>query len=110
MQIEEACRDIKNQRTGFSLTQTRSPSPERLANLLLVGMLATLVVCLMGPLAEEKQWHYQYQANTVRNQRVLSLFYLGCLLVRQAQFNFTQQQLRQAIKLVRPDMVEQWKA
>jgi Transposase DDE domain len=110
MQIEESFRDIKNQRTGFSLSETRTRSPERLANLLLVGMLATLVVWLMGRLAEEKQWHYQYQANTVKNQRVLSLFYLGCLLVVQGQFNFTQHELQLAIKLVQQDMLKQWES
>ena len=110
MQIEESFRDIKNQRTGFSLSETRTHSPRRLANLLLVGMLATLVVWLMERLAEEKQWHYQYQANTVKNQRVLSLFYLGCLLVVQGQFNFTQHELQHAIKLVQQDMLNQWES
>ena len=110
MQVEEAFRDIKNQRTGFSLTETRSRSIERLTNLLLVGMLATLVVWLMGRMAEEKQLHYQYQANTVRDQRVLSLFYLGCLLVIQGQCIFTQHEYLQAIKLVQQDMLRQWES
>jgi DDE family transposase len=108
MQIEEGFRDIKNQRTGFSLSETRTRSPERLANLLLVGMLATLVVWLMGRLAEEQQLHYHYQANTVKKHRVLSLFYLGCLLVVQGQFNFTKHELKRAIKLVQQDMLNQW--
>ena len=108
MQIEEAFRDIKNHRTGFCLSDTRTRSAERLANLLLVGMLATLVVWLMGRLAEEKKWHYQYQANTVKTHRVLSLFYLGCLLIVQGQFNFTQREFQQAIKLVQQDMLRQW--
>ena len=110
MQIEEGFRDMKNHRSGFALSDTRTRSPERLANLLLVGMLATLVVWLMGRLAEEKQWHYQYQANTVKKHRVLSLFYLGCLLIVQGQFNFTQLELQNAIKLVQQDMLNQWKS
>jgi len=108
MQIEESFRDIKNQRTGFSLSETRSHSAERLANLLLIGMLATFVVWLIGRLAEEKKLQYQYQANTVKNQRVLSLFYLGCLLIRQGQLQFTQRECHQAIKLIRHDMLMQW--
>jgi len=108
MQIEEGFRDIKNQRTGFALSDTRTRSPERLANLLLVGMLATLVVWFMGRLAEEQQLHYHYQANTVKQYRVLSLFYLGCLLVVQGQFDFTKHELQHAIKLVQQDMLNQW--
>jgi len=108
MQIEEAFRDIKNHRTGFALSDTRTRSPQRLANLLLVGMLATLIIWLMGRLAEEKQWHYRFQANTVKTQRVLSLFYLGCLLLVQGQYNFTQHELLHAITLVQNDMLRQW--
>jgi len=108
MQIEEGFRDIKNQRTGFALSDTRTRSPERLANLLLVGMLATLVVWLMGRLAEAQQLHYHYQANTVKKHRVLSLFYLGCLLIVQGKFNFTKYELQHAIKLVQQDMLNQW--
>ena len=108
MQIEEAFRDIKNQRTGFSLTDTRTRAPQRLANLLLIGMLATLVVWMMGRLAEENQLHFQYQANTVKKHRVLSLFYLGCLLILQGQSQFTQRECQHAIKLIQSDMLKQW--
>ena len=110
MQIEEGFRDLKNHRTGFALSSTRSRSPERLANLLLVGMLATLMLWLMGRMAEAKQRHYQYQANTVRTQRVLSLFYLGCLLVAQGEFHLTQREVKQAMVLVQQDMLRQWES
>jgi hypothetical protein len=77
MQIEEGFRDIKYHRTGFSLSETRTRSPERLANYLLVGMLVTLVVWLIGRLAEEQKLHYQYKINRVNTCRVLSLFLSG---------------------------------
>lgn len=108
MQIEEGFRDIKNHRYGFALTDTRSHSGERLANLLLVGMLATWVIWIMGRYAEEKQWHYQYQANTQRDKRVLSLFYLGCLRFLQGQFIMTKSQYMHTIKLIQQDMTNQW--
>lgn len=110
MQIEEGFRDIKNQRTDFALFDTRTRSPKRLANLLLVGMLTMLVVWLMGRLAEEQQLHYHYQANTIKKYRVLSLFYLACLLVVQRQFNFTKHELQHAINLVQQDMLKQWES
>jgi hypothetical protein len=62
----------------------------------------------MGRLAEEKQWHYHYQANTVKTYRVLSLFYLGCLVTVQNQLTFTQRELQHAIQLVQQDMLKQW--
>jgi hypothetical protein len=107
MQIEEGFRDIKNHRYGFALTDTRSYSDERLANLLLVGMLATWVLWMLGKQAEHMQWHYQYQANTQKHQRVLSLFYLGCLRFLQGQFRMTQSEYTLTIKLIRQDMINQ---
>lgn len=108
MQIEEGFRDIKNHRNGFSLSDTRSRSTERLANLLLIGMLATLLVWVIGRLAEEKRWHYHYQANTVKHRRVLSLFYLGCLLMTRGHVNITQREWKQATRLIQQDMIKQW--
>lgn len=108
MQIEEGFRDIKNHRYGFALTDTRSHSPERLANLLLVGMLATWVCWMIGKYTEHQQWHYQYQANTQRHQRVLSLFYLGCLRFLQGQYRMTKSQYIHTIKLIQQDMINQW--
>jgi len=108
MQIEEGFRDIKNQRTGFSLSNTRTRSPERLANLLLIGMLATLVVWLIGRMTEQKGEHYYYQANTMTKQRVLSLFYLGCLRLRQGHQHISLREWQQAIQLVQYDMIKQW--
>lgn len=108
MQIEEGFRDIKNQRTGFSLSNTRTRSPERLSNLLLIGMLATLVVWLIGRLTEQNGGHYHYQANTVKKQRVLSLFYLGCLRLRQGHQQLSLREWQQAIALVQYDMIKQW--
>ncbi len=108
MQIEEGFRDIKNQRTGFSLSNTRTRSPERLANLLLIGMLATLVIWMIGRLTEQNGGHYHYQANTVKKQRVLSLFYLGCLRLRQGHHQLSLREWQQAIALVQYDMLKQW--
>jgi len=71
MQIEQAFRDIKNMRTGLCLRQSRSRSLNRLANLLLVGMLASFCIWLVGRLAEHQKQHYQFQANTLKDKRVL---------------------------------------
>jgi hypothetical protein len=107
MQIEEGFRDIKNHRYGSALTDTRSQSVGRLANLLLVGRLATWILWMMGKYAEHRQCQYHYQANTPRNQRVLSLFYLGCLRFLQGEFRMTQTQYTITIKLIRQDMINQ---
>lgn len=82
MQIEQNFRDAKNHRWGWSLDQTRTRQQSRLEVLLLVATLATVIQTSVGRAAEMKKLHYDFQANTVRNRRVLSLFVLGRFLLQ----------------------------
>ena len=93
MQIEQGFRDIKNHRYGLSLSDSLTQDPKRLANLLLIGALAIMTAWLVGKVAEKKNLHRQFQSNTIRSRTVLSIFFLGCLILQQNQFSFTKQQL-----------------
>ena len=74
MQIEESFRDIKNSRWGFSLDEARAYSTIRYDNLLLIGSLATFCIWLIGKMAELRNIHRQYQANSLKNRKVVSTF------------------------------------
>ena len=87
MQIEEGFRDIKN--------------TYRYENLLLVAHLATLAVWMIGKIAELKQWHRQYQANTVKTEKVLSTFFLGLEVIKRGADNFMKNEFIDAIKQLR---------
>ena len=77
MQIEEAFRDIKNTRNGFSLRHCRSMETQRLNVALLIAAIAMLLLWIVGTIARQQGQHYQYQANTVRHRSVLSTFTIG---------------------------------
>lgn len=77
MQIEETFRTLKSHRFGYSLEDTRSKYNERIGVLLLLATLATFVQVLLGAVIEHMGLHEQFQANTTRSRRVLSLFTLG---------------------------------
>jgi DDE family transposase len=77
MQIEESIRDSKSHRHGWALSYARSNSHERLAVLVFLGALATVIAHVAGLAAERMDLHRRFQSNTVRNRRVLSLFTLG---------------------------------
>ncbi|HFF3631523.1 hypothetical protein OQJ02_11835 [Legionella sp. PATHC032] len=51
MQIEGAFKDIKNKRYGFRLPESGTKSIERLENLILIALLATVVAWLAGQVA-----------------------------------------------------------
>lgn len=82
MQIEEAFRDLKSSRYGFGFENAHSKNINRIEILLLIATLASLIAWLTGWIAERNELHYQFQSNTVKTRRVLSLFYLGCQVIK----------------------------
>jgi len=82
MKIEEAFRDAKSHQFGWGIEYLQSKDPTRVATMLLVVALATLACALAGIAAEHAGLHRQYQANTVRVRRVLSVVTLGRAVLR----------------------------
>ncbi len=87
MPIEETFRDAKSHRWGFALRYARSRCCERLQVLLLLNTLATLVYWLAGLYARAQGWQRHFQANTEREEPVLSVFFLGREVMRSHRFD-----------------------
>ncbi len=94
-------------RTGLCLRQSRSRSLIRLANLLLVGMLASFCIWLVGRLAEHQKLHYQFQANTLKNKRVLSLFFLGLQCLKKDSVKWHHHHFKETLSLLHNDILSQ---
>jgi len=77
MEIEEGFRDLKSSQFGFSFEKAYSFKIRRIQILLMIAMLTAYILFFVGWVAEINKWHYQFQANTTKSRRVLSLFYLG---------------------------------
>ncbi len=101
MQIEETFRDTKNIRFGWSFRHALTRSKSRYAILLLLAALAGFVLTVIAIAAEEKQLHLRYQANTIRDRRVLSLFHLGkAILARARPWEFAHLDIKKACKYI----------
>ncbi len=107
MQIEEAFRDIKNSRWGFSLNEARCTTTYRYENLLLIAQLATFAVWLTGKIAELKNVHRQYQANTIKTRNVLSTFYLGCQVLKKQVMSFRREDFQHALNALKQQFMAQ---
>lgn len=83
MQIEQNFRDDKNPRWGFAWRYSRTRDAARISVLCLIASLATLVLWLVGFAAEQLHWQRRFQANTVKDKRVLSYLSLAKQLLRQ---------------------------
>lgn len=82
MTIEEAFRDVKSPAHGLALRENKTVRPERYTVWLMLAALATVVAWVLGWAAERDGLHYDFQSNTCKTRRVISLFYLGCQIVR----------------------------
>ena len=107
MQIEEAFRDTKSARVGFSLRESLSRNQQRLDILLLSGALATFITWLIGTWAELKQWHYRYQSNSNKTRRVLSTFFIGCQVVKDNLIKLNRRGYENALLKIRVNALAQ---
>ncbi len=107
MQIEESFRDLKNSRLDFSLEESKTQDAKRWGILLLIAMLAILAACLLGKAAEQKDLQYEFQANTVKTGAVLSLFFLGCQIIKKGSTMFTNKELISALAAFK--LVSRWR-
>jgi len=82
MQIEQEFRDLKGKRYGFGLEESKTKMGDRRSILLLIGMLSSLVAWTIGAAAEKMGLHCQFQSNSIKNRRVISLVYLGCRIIK----------------------------
>ena len=100
MQIEQNFRDEKSPRFGFGLRRSRSQGKGRLEILSVVAAMATLVMWLAGYMAEKKQLHRHYQANSVKHRRWLSYLTLAGELVRTQPGVLRRMNIVNALKLL----------
>jgi hypothetical protein len=99
MQIEETFRDLKSINMGLCFRSSRSGKASRLEILLLLAALANLIITIIGIVTKSKKQHYQFQANTVKNRDVLSVFFIGCQVLRR-QIEYSLSELWQSFNII----------
>ena len=96
MRIEEGFRDLKSSRFGFGFENAYSIVRERIQILLLIATLASFIAWLTGWVIEKNGLNHQFQSNSIKNRRVLSLFFLGCQAIKK-KLKISVSSLRAAI-------------
>lgn len=77
MQIEDEFRDMKNRLYGLGFEHNKSKILRRRTLLILIATLARLVVLLIEITTVSAGLHRRYQANIIKNRRVLSFQFIG---------------------------------
>lgn len=109
MQVEEAFRDVKSHRFGLGLNYHRTNSVARLQMLLFIANLALIVLWLLGLATMLSGQHYQFQANSIRHKRVLSIIFIGLQMIHETRIRLTQNNIDAAwIQLNDLLLAQQW--
>lgn len=81
MQIEQSFRDIKSHQFGLSARYIRTRSIYRWGVKMLLAAIVQLMFWIIGVIAHSQDYQRVFQANTVRDKKVFSYFYLGQLMI-----------------------------
>lgn len=63
--------------------------PGKITNNLLIAMLAFFYLITLGKAAEMKGYHVYFQANTVKDNRLLSYTYLAPRIIQNAEYTIS---------------------
>lgn len=91
MKIEHDFRDSKDPKWGMGMRESRSCDPHRLTIQLLIGFLASFMLWLIGLCLEEQGRHRDFQANSIKHKRILSLIFLALEAIRNGYMKFISQ-------------------
>jgi len=105
MQIEQNFRDDKNERWGFGLRYSRTLDIARTEILLLLAAIASYMLWLVGLIGEQKGMQNDFQANTIKTHRVISLIKLGKEMLYQNLGNFKLREFCDSIKRFKNEYV-----
>ena len=88
MKIEHDFRDSKDPKWGLGIRESRASEPMRLILQLLIGFLASVMLWLIGLCLEKKGLHRDFQANSIKHKRVLSLVFLAFEAIRSGYMKY----------------------
>lgn len=100
MQIEEGFRDTKSAYYGLGLANESRIQQQRLANLVLVAALTSLLLWLIGTALKGTDINKRVQVNTVENRSVYSAIFLARIILQHTHFRIKQSMLLDAHQFI----------
>jgi len=98
MQIEEGFRDMKSHQFGQGFEYNKTTKMKRLSILILLSTIAHWLLMAIGLATKNMSKDRQYQANSLKTDRVLSLHFIGLRVVADRYAKLTIKQFLKAIE------------
>lgn len=108
MQIEESFRDVKSHRYGLGARYAKTTCINRWAVKMLLAAIVQIVYWIIGILAYNQHLQGKFQANTVKNKKVFSYFYLGQLVIEHDMLKKLKFDWRKLPSIVDEELARIW--
>lgn len=108
MQIEESFRDIKSHQFGLSGRYAHTTCIHRWGVKMLLAAIVQIILWVIGVIGHSQNFQRVFQANTVKNKKVFSYFYLGKLIVEHEMLDRLDFNHTSLPKIIDQELARQW--
>jgi hypothetical protein len=108
MQIEESFRDVKSHQFGLSARYARTKNIYRWGVKMLLAAIVQIACWIVGIVGHSQGFQRRFQANTVRDKKVFSYFYLGQLIIEHNVLGELEFDIKNLDKIVDAELARQW--
>lgn len=108
MQIEESFRDVKNTRYGLGARQANTTCIHRWGVKMLLSAIVQIVCWIIGIVGHSLNYQRKFQANTVKDKKVFSYFYLGMLIIDHNMLSELSIYHEQLPNIIEQELAREW--
>jgi hypothetical protein len=108
MQIEESFRDAKSHQFGLSARYARTSCINRWGVKMLLVAIVQVVLWIIGIVGYNQNLQKKFQANTVKNKKVFSYFYLGQLIVEHNMIKDLKINYKKLSSIIEQELARKW--
>lgn len=108
MQIEESFRDMKSHRFGLCGRYISTICAYRWGVKMLLASIVQIVFWIIGVIGHSRNFQKVFQANTVKDKKVFSYFYLGQLIVEYDKLKDLTIDYENLPKIIEQELARNW--
>lgn len=108
MQIEESFRDMKSHRFGLCGRYISTTCVHRWGVKMLLASIVQIIFWIVGVIGHSQNFQKVFQANTVKDRKVFSYFYLGQLIIEYDKFNDLNIDYENLPKIIEQELARNW--
>lgn len=108
MQIEESFRDVKSHQFGLSARYIRTVSIYRWSIAMLLAAIVQVTLWVVGSIGHNQGMQTYFQANTVKNKKLFSNFYLGQLIVQHGKLDDVIRACKNVDNAIAAELSKSW--